>query len=599
MYIKNKYFFLIFFISLNICTTFSQEKKIAIYYEGEGYLQPFIETTIDSLKDKVTNRCLFKTNSLNRLILQNQVEAERKKLLQIYVNSEKTNNYLTESEKITIKEINQQIIKNDYLLTVKTNTLVELIEFQFQIFIPQASIEDDLNPSYVKLISSENLFINPKDGNYKVELKNAIQKLFKSSNNRPKAVLKYLEEIVNSGDTILIPLKTTIKLDGQQSGDIDTEKLYYNWKNVYPKKEDIQTSKKIDLKQNEKNQEIKINEHGHYKISFNVNDGIENSKDIIINIHTFDRPKKINVYDSVVFSEYNRSWGKMSHGSLEKEGRYYLLGDSVNTKKIFLTTNKINLIFSEKNINDVFNEYELKTLEGPNKDSLTFIVIKSKFNISEKRKNYYLYNKNENNFLSEPLVLTHNMDRFFVMGFSVHNSFNLIKKYRRFEENQDPETNGGEIDSTSISESVLSNKISLDFHLTKNFQVSFVAPLKTQTIYYKNYTFESPAQMTVLARYNYFPKSFSKKSFLNSGSLKFVYNNYGTKLNPNNSDFGSGYHALDSSLGIGGGLSGKLLRTNFLHLDLTLEGSTSFFLNELSDLLDFELFFGAKFRFLD
>lgn len=606
MHLKNNYFILILFILFNIGQNFSQEKNIAVYYEGKGYLQPFIESTIDSLKDINTDDYLFKTSSINRLILQNQVEAERVKLLQIYVNTEKVDKYLSESEKSTIREINRQINQNGYLLTVKTNVLVELIEFQFQLFEPK---EQDYSASYVRLISSEDLFINPKDPNYKTDLKNAIHRLFKKSNNRPESKLFYFEKKINTNDSILIPINTIIKLDGSQSGDKDNEKLKYIWRNVYSKNSDIQTSKKILLNNNDNDsiQNIKILNDGDYKLGFKVFDGITNSKEIFINIKTINRPKKVKISDSIFFSEHNRTILRINEVEINNKTAKLILDDNkIDEKDILLTTEKIDKYFDySKHQEIVYNNFEIDSLTKITGETIKLLKINSAFGINSNLKEYFLYRKHSNNFISPPIKLKHHLKKFFMASLSTDVSMNYIFKYNNFENsNENSEIIDDQnrfVDSTKINEVVFSQKISFNLHMTRDISMSLSVPFTTRTIKYKDHTFESPAIFSTAIKFsNNNNHNYSNKKKIHFNHLKLSYNFFGTKArNPytGKEDDSNAYYFIYQSLGASFGFKSKLLRTKLMHIDLTYDLGGSFFLKELKDLAEIESLIGLHFRF--
>lgn len=152
--------------------------SILIYSEGQGFLQPFIESTIKNLVNTSSKKpYFFKVNSFNRFISDNKYQAELSDL----IGTQKPENvqlniYYSDEEKAVRKRIFDILTDYQYFLTVSTNTLGELIEFQFQLFETVTSDKkDDLRniPYNIsdKVIGVENFFINPKEANYSTSLK--------------------------------------------------------------------------------------------------------------------------------------------------------------------------------------------------------------------------------------------------------------------------------------------------------------------------------------------------------------------------------------------------------------------------------------------
>jgi hypothetical protein len=215
----------------NFAQTKSQtEKTILIYSEDKGYMQPFIENTIKNLIDTDTENLYFSSvNSFNRFITDNKYQAELNDLILTQKPSNiKLNSYYTESEK-QIKQRIFNILKNyNYFLTIKTNTLGELIEFQFQLFETVSTENSTYNISD-KVLSVENFFINPKEKDYTLQITNAIQRLFKKSNKIPDVELKIYNNLykTDGSKTKLYTHDNKIILDGTSSGETKIVKILH------------------------------------------------------------------------------------------------------------------------------------------------------------------------------------------------------------------------------------------------------------------------------------------------------------------------------------------------------------------------------------
>ncbi len=112
------------------------EKSILIYTEGQGYLQSYIETSIKNLVNVETEKPYFSSvNSFNRFVSDNKYKAQLSDLIRTQKDfNESSSLYYSNDEKIIRKRIFDILNNYKYFLTVNTNTLGELIEFQFQLF---------------------------------------------------------------------------------------------------------------------------------------------------------------------------------------------------------------------------------------------------------------------------------------------------------------------------------------------------------------------------------------------------------------------------------------------------------------------------------
>lgn len=403
---------LLFFV-FSFFTSYAQVKEkdslsILIYYEGQGFLQPFIETTIKKLNNVEASESYFSSvNSFNRFISDNKYQAE---LNNLYTTQKSENDkfhlYYSDAEKEAREKIVKIISDYDFFLTVKTNTLGELIEFQFQLFstINSSNISD-------KLIGVENFFINPKDSEYLNDIKNGILRLFKGSNQMPIARLKVYKQDVKNNDTILVPMSTPILLDGSSSYDFDTEQISYTWKNIPKPNENFQTFEKIDLITNASQQNITINKPGIYLIRFIVNDEILESKAINFYLKTINRKDAVIVLDSQK-TDYTYSYASIKYPEPVTKGELsYKIKKRKNDSLQILITNKE---IGNKYVKSIDEKYkiEYKVLDSTPVDSkelIENISFESDFpNFPSDSINYfYLYNMDKDSILSEHTLLKH------------------------------------------------------------------------------------------------------------------------------------------------------------------------------------------------
>ncbi|CAM1355835.1 hypothetical protein [Tenacibaculum halocynthiae] len=496
MYKKLIFIFFIFFIE-NVTLSAQASKEplsILIYSEGEGFLQPFIENTVKNLKNiKTSNKYFRATNSFNRFIADNKYQAELSKLIQIQKpENEELGIFYSDTEKKIRKRIFQILKDYNYFLTVKTNTLGELIEFQFQLYKTINSKKNTPFNISDKVIKVENFFINPKKANYKSEIKNAIDRLFKGSNERPISELRIFDEIILNNSKIKIPLNKYLVLDGTNSGDTDSKKIIYYWRNIPRKGDKYQTFNKLSLKANSSRQNIYIDKEGPFKIGFKIYDGVSYSKEIIVNLETVKKPNKITTTDTVIYSIHKGSM-RNKHPKRNQIGHIYFSSEnSLN----FL---KNNLIISNKPLGDKYFGYRhkkhLTKLVKIDSSTNRGYIIKHKtfFNFPRKKteKKLFLYTLGIDSILSDVTKLTHKL--YIRRGFSIKLAFRVSS----FKEVALEKTKG-------LYLSTLAN-------ITKNFQIGITMPLFIPDRFeFKNYEISNSSTYEINSFYT-FPLYFDKK----------------------------------------------------------------------------------------
>lgn len=486
--------FLFFFINCIGQTNSNMQKSILIYSDDSGYMQPFIEKTIKSLQNTDTDQSFFNSvNSFNRFITDNKYQAELNDLILTQKPSNiKLSTYYSESEKQIRTRIFDILKKYDYFLNVKTNTLGELIEFQFQLYETVSSENTVYNISD-RVLSVENFFINPKEKDYKVEITNALKRLFKKSNKIPEAELRIFDQFFNADSTnnkIILPIDISIKLDGSNSGDNDTEIITYHWRNVIDKNEKYQTTHKLIFQDNSPVQYVKIKESGEYKIGFKVFDGIEYSKEVVVNIIVREKPDFINVVDTTVYSKKLRPIIPFK-SNRKFFGKIYIsnyTSDTI-TDKVVLSKSPLN----QKNISDVKRDLLIAPLEIKRDNFLSYPYIEfdpeDSGNAISERRTYYFYNVDEDGNLHNQKIIKHLylVRSFFSLRFSfVNAAINFNKK--------DESGTGYQYGS-----------VALGFYITNNLELEFAVPFgDPKEENYKNYNFRYPHIFEVSANYLFF-----------------------------------------------------------------------------------------------
>lgn len=497
---------LLFFV-FSFFSSYAQVKEkdslsILIYYEGQGFLQPYIETTIKKLNNVEAGEPYFSSvNSFNRFINDNKYQAELNNLYTTQKSeNDKLNLYYSDAEKEVRKKILQIISDYDFFLTVKTNTLGELIEFQFQLFstISSSNISD-------KLIDVENFFINPKDSEYLSDIKNGVLRLFRGSNQIPIARLKIYEEDVKNNDTILVPLSTSFLLDGSSSYDFDTEKISYKWKNIPKSNENFQTFEKIDLNINEAQQNIIIDKPGVYLVRFSVNDKILESKDINVYLKTINRREPIN-FTFTKNTDYSYASVKYPHPIKKGKTSYFVKTEKNDTIRILMTKKEVG----KKYIESLHNKYKVDyhIVDSTFTDSINLIKqisFESNFkNFPSESINYfYVYNMDKDSLLSEPTLLENKYIHRKLFTISAIPSYTFVNGY----DFRQITTSGDTINNNYYSFAV---SLEGSFYLTPRIESGISFPLYSEgRVKIEKYSLKPHSSFNLFTNYYIIPKSMS------------------------------------------------------------------------------------------
>ncbi|WP_417238012.1 hypothetical protein [Bizionia sp.] len=506
--------FLLFTAAINYAQTKKDSKSILVVSTEPGFLRPFIESTIKELKNVDLDKLYFnEVYSLNNYEEDREVRSTITKILWDQANAED----LISTRPTSLEElkIQDQILKKltlyDYFLTVKTNTLGELIEFQFQLFRTLEAEEEYGKKNYLKrvlvdnVIAVENFFINPKDSQYLVEIKNSIYRLFKGSNKRPISRLKIYGQDVKNNDTILVPIKTPFLLDASASYDFDTEKISYNWNNIPKPNENYQTFNKIDFETGANQQNITIEKNGIYLLQFHVNDGVLSSKELNIYLKTTEKkdPVKLKLSET---TDYSYASYKYPEPISEHTVSYFINLNKHDSIKLLVTNKDIgNKYVEELHENNIVNYkiidsvYSDRSLNNYTKE----ISIQSDFNNYpvDSINNFYIYDIDKDSILSEPKIFKHKYIHRKIGTVSLVFSSTLIQGYDFIEITSE----GDSINKNNYSISAL---LEGSVYLTPRIELAGSFPFYSMgKIEIDEFTLKPHSSISFFANYYIVPKS--------------------------------------------------------------------------------------------
>jgi hypothetical protein len=399
------------------------EKKLLYYFQQPGFLVPYIESELKKMTTSSINkkndveRYFKEVESFNRLKEDSKLQSEMANIVWNKYNATSLINLELIDNKVNSEIINT-IISYNYFLTIKTNTLGELIEFQFELFETNPLIDSDSkgnirSGTLKKVKKIENFFINPKNPDYLKEIKNALYRLFDENNDPPIAIIEMYNKSYSKSFESFVSKGDTIEISGARSYDIDTEEISYKWKNIPVENQYYQHINKVNLLPTSPNQKIIISNDSIYYLSFNVSDGINDSRPINIKLIPTEKPKTITpLYQD--FNSFDYLTGKSIPNNKDNEGRIYLDKEEVSKNKIIISKNKVGQKF-------IKNLHQKDTIGYTYNDSLDVSSIKFKSDFTEtneegflkkrQKKSYYLYQVNDNELLSDPVEFNHSYVR--------------------------------------------------------------------------------------------------------------------------------------------------------------------------------------------
>lgn len=572
-------------LAITLAFSQSEKKTILIYTEGKGYLESYIEKSIKNLHNIETDSTYFSSvSSFNKIYSNNKYQAQLSELIRTQKdNNEPVNLSYTKDEIEIRKRIFDRLSNYKYFLTITTNTLGELIEFQFQLFEtihPKADTSFNIPDN---VIGTENFFINPKDEKYYSTIEEALQRLFKQSNREPEAELNIFGRVFkdnSSENEINLPMNTSITFDGSNSGDFDNDNISYIWRNIIRKNEKYQTSKKIIFKQDLAKQSITISDSGKYKIGFKVYDGINYSKEIILNIKANKKLAKTIMLDSTKYSI--NYFGMLNTLNFKNKHQQTFFCEKLNdndslNKKIIITKIPIeNRYFEYIDKSIIYESYKFD-YESPLRSNYYFskIEIESVFNnfkSNDNEKIYYVYDLNNENLAYNQRIIKHKLRNRNVISLGLRYENSTI-----FSHNQEKEFI---IDSFSLLINIL---------LTSKLEFEFAVPYpNSKTLAIENSPVKYPTFLNVALRY--FIIDLNKTKVLD-GIKPFV--SFGVKSLTNASPInyvgvkGSSFFCYTPGLGI----ERSIKNFDFFDLSIRVSGQYGFFDNTY--LKDYKLLSGS------
>ncbi|MBL7827147.1 MAG: hypothetical protein JNJ57_10980 [Saprospiraceae bacterium] len=172
-------------------TSLHAQRVLVIAVEGDDYLMTHIEEFIRNIKDPASGKFFFdNVVNLSRIEENNQ---DINTTARVLVKS--SNGLLVDLSTSLLDEATSAAIsKYDMFLKIKINPLVELIEYQFNLYKRQSSPNATESKNIITFpnnnqrpFRTSNYFINPKIANYLKDIEHGIYKLFPETFIAPKA----------------------------------------------------------------------------------------------------------------------------------------------------------------------------------------------------------------------------------------------------------------------------------------------------------------------------------------------------------------------------------------------------------------------------
>ncbi len=518
-------------------------KTVLIYSKDPGFLNLYIESKLRELPNIKTNELYFnEVSSFNTIVDDNKLQSELSKMVWKQFRAKDYVLPIPGEKNINLdKKIIDILTNYDYLLAVKTNTLGELIEFQFQLFetLPSDfhnSIKRELPRNLVdNVISTENFFINPKENGYLEQINNALKRLFVGSNLKPIVDLRIFGDPISSYETVHVPMNSEFILDGGNSGDTDTNDILYIWRNIPNEGEQYQTTNKISFDKNLPKQKINLKSAGDYRIGFRVYDGVEYSEEIQVQLRTFVKPT-FYVDKQLVYSiNYQSLFGRNQGPTFESQKitHYHTYHYDTQESTILITKDPLRNKYIEDNDKSKIDTLSTQT-SHKNKDghNYTEITLKSKFLWNSDGEEYFLYTLLQpSNYLSDGLKIRHKLKKRRVVN--IYTEFGFSGFLPQFE---------GDNNKFKWYPS-----IAIGAFLTKNIEIEIGTPLfESKLINHEGVELFYPASLSSNLKYHiYKNKKFPED--LTNATVGIVHNAY--KI-PRNGNQPIGYSSLGLSVGI-------------------------------------------------
>lgn len=494
-----------------------QENRLLYYFQEPGFLVPFIEDELKKMtkirsENKLNDLYFNEVESFNRLKEDVNLQSEMANIVWNQYNAKSLINLELIDNEID-KEIINTILSYNYFLTIKTNTLGELIEFQFELFETEPLIDDDSKGNVRKGVMKnvkkvENFFINPSNKDYLNNIKNALYRLFDENNDPPTAIVRIYDKLYSEDFELSLSIGDTINISGAKSYDFDTEELIYHWKNVPDKNQYFQHINKVDLSPKEADQSFEIGNDSIYSLNFYVDDGINVSKPINIKLNPVEKPKPISPlykesksYDYITLKSVLSNVNNKGFVSID-------ITDFSNTDKLLISKKELGQKFLK-------NKHKNDTLDYTFSDSLSTRNITFKSDFVEKKdgllknkqsKKYYLYKINKEELLSKPIEFEHKYVKrgSFMLRSGI--SFTSFGKDGEF---------GSVTSNDSIPLGSTSVLLELSIDISNKFRVSsFLDKNTSNDIEFKGYVFAPQPELGISTMY-YFLDRYSQRQLIN------------------------------------------------------------------------------------
>ncbi len=303
----------------NVHAQIHSEKVLLLESHGSDFLLPEIESTLR----KLVQEC-DEFDDYSRVL--NLSELEEQKLLRVnlkYVRGLYGENPLENGVQDSLfqfdNRIRSQIQGSNLYLRIKINKLQELIEYQFKLF---ATFSTDGVAVAIKdsVIQSAAFFLDPRIPGYKNELKNQVSRFFQDCNTPPVVELKVNDKSIHRlSDTIHISPKDTVLIfDASRSYDKETtsEPLTFKWRELNANfggsgnpvgRLVFETGNSVQkLEKPSSYQRV-------YKIGLIVNDGKQDSEEMVVTVFFHDEP--------LISWDYSRLFFIRRHSIFQKKGK--------------------------------------------------------------------------------------------------------------------------------------------------------------------------------------------------------------------------------------------------------------------------------------
>ena len=428
--------FVLVFSVINVNAQDINNPSLLIYSEGEDYLLPFIEKSLRSFENIETKTPLFgNVNSFNRFVDDNNYQAQVAKLLLIHkpLDESLSPNYSVKEQNVRRRIF--EILRNyDFFLVIKSKSLGELIEFQFQLFKTLPSGDNIPYNIADNIVGSENFFIDPRIDDYTEKISYSLQRLFPKSNSKPIARLTINEMEAPDHSIVFVHTNTEIVMDATTSGDKDSARLIYIWSNGYLEEEEIQNTLNFDFDQTVGIQRTILENEGLYKFALQVYDGIVTSDPINVVVYAFEKSKikldqqEIINYDHASAKSEILDKEKKYSANLIIENYQIISVDTISSQYEIIKDLLVNKNYTNKSrdsipfeflltkdslgpvyLHDKHKNFVIRNIDYNKNASEQELNFDTTFRKSNEERKYLLYQRGPFNLLSDPVTINHKL----------------------------------------------------------------------------------------------------------------------------------------------------------------------------------------------